>query len=110
MERRHKSATGVATSRVKPPKQSAAASIEKLHLPNLEALIEEGQITLGNLDPVGCVVIASDEHNALAMLKRRPNETLTELLLRLDSAIDEAMQKQIFIDEINAQPSPPKRR
>lgn len=110
MERRRKPATRVATSRIKSATNTASATLENLCLPNLEALIEEGQITLGMLEPIGCVAIASDDHNALAMLKRRPGETLAELLLRLDAAIGDAVEHEIFIDEINSPKPTPKRR
>ncbi len=110
MERRHKPATRVATSRVKSEKNTASATIENFCLPNLEAFIEEGQITLGMLEPIGCVAIASDDHNALVMLKCRSGETLAELLLRLDAAISEAVEQQIFIDEVNSPKHTPKRR
>ena len=71
-------------------------------LPNIETLIEEnGQITVGHLNPVGVVAIANDEHNALAMLRRRPGESLAELLRRLDAAIDLALEEGERTDEIN---------
>jgi len=55
---------------------------------NIEALIEDdGQITLGHMHPVGCVAVANDESNSLAMLKRRPNESVSELLERLDLCV-----------------------
>ncbi|MCL4759527.1 MAG: hypothetical protein KJZ96_14475 [Rhodocyclaceae bacterium] len=73
-------------------------------LPNVAALIEtEGQITLGQLYPVGCVAIANDDHNCLAMLQRRDGETLYELLTRLDDAIARALRDGEFTDEINPQ-------
>ncbi len=60
-----------------------------------------GQITLGKLHPLPCVAVASDNHNSLAMLKRKPNETLYQLLERLDAAIAKAQNENRFIDEIN---------
>lgn len=76
--------------------------LDGLHLPHIEALIDdEGQITLGYLDPVGCVAVAGDEHQALAMLRRRTGESLGELLLRLDAAVCDATENQVFVDEIN---------
>lgn len=54
---------------------------------------EDGQITLGAMCPVGCVAIANDDHNTLALLKRRDDESLTELLLRLDAAIHNALEQ-----------------
>ena len=70
-------------------------------LPHIATLIGDGEITLGILDPVGCVAVATDAHNTLAMLKRRPNETLAQLLTRLDQAIERAWTEEIYTDEIN---------
>lgn len=70
-------------------------------LPHIAALIGDGEITLGILDPVGCVAVATDGHNTLAMLKRRPNETLAQLLTRLDQAIERAWTEELYTDEIN---------
>jgi hypothetical protein len=70
-------------------------------LPNIAALIADGEITLGVLNPLGCVAVATDGHNSLAMLKRRPGETLAQLLSRLDQAIERAWTEEIYTDEIN---------
>lgn len=78
-------------------------------LANIAALIDEGgQITIGQLYPIKCAAIANDDHNCLAMLQRRPDESLRDLLLRLDAAIATACNEQIPIDEIN--PPLPSRR
>jgi hypothetical protein len=71
-------------------------------LPNIAELIADGEITLGELHPVGCVATATDGHNSLAMLKMRRGETLLQLLTRLDKAIAKAVHEDIFTDEINA--------
>lgn len=71
-------------------------------LPNIAELIADGQITIGVLYPVGCVATATDRHNSLAMLQRRRGETLFQLLTRLDVAIAQAVNEDIFTDEINA--------
>jgi len=47
-------------------------------LPHIAELIIDGEITVGTLVPVGCVAIAINGHNALAMLTRREGETLAE--------------------------------
>jgi hypothetical protein len=70
-------------------------------LPHIAALISDGEITVGMLNPVGCVAVATDGHNSLAMLKRRPGETLAQLLTRLDQAIERAWTEEIYTDEIN---------
>ena len=75
-------------------------SFEKLE--NINFLIENGgEITLGCFGPVRCAATASDEDTCLAMLQRRPGETLYELLVRLDQAIDRAWNEDTFTDEIN---------
>jgi hypothetical protein len=71
-------------------------------LPNIAELITYGEITLGVLRPVGCVATATDGHNDLAMLVRRRGETLAQLLIRLDLAIDKALTEDVYTDEINA--------
>ncbi len=53
------------------------------------------------MEPVGCVAVASEDDNTLAMLQRRKGETLLQLLSRLDQAIDKALTLGIFTDEIN---------
>jgi len=73
-----------------------------MHLPNIESLIEFGEITVGVIRPLGCVAaIASDGHDALAMLKRRDGETLQQLLMRLDQAVAKAEDGGKFTDEVN---------
>jgi hypothetical protein len=81
-------------------KPSSAHAVPSL--PNIEDLIDEGgQITVGHLHPIACVAVANDESDALAMLRRRPDESLQQLLERLDAAIGQAWDTETFIDEIN---------
>jgi hypothetical protein len=76
-----------------------------LHLPNIEELIEIGQIKVGVFPKLWCIAAtADDENDNLAMLVRREGETLAALLTRLDLAIAKARTEDIFTDEIN-QPS-----
>jgi hypothetical protein len=98
VESRKRARRGIAPSRV----ASSAAAGEQLPLPNIVALIDGGgQITLGALHPIKCVAVANDDHNSLAMLQRRPGETLQQLLERLDAAINRAWTLDEFTDEIN---------
>ena len=60
-----------------------------------------GQVTLGRVGPVKCAAVASDEAGCLAMLVRNPKESLSALLKRLDAAIEAAVERDEFIDEIN---------
>ena len=77
---------------------SAAATFS---LPHIAELIDDGQITVGVMEPVGCVAVASQDGNTLAQLRRRKGETLLQLLTRLDQAIDKALTSGIFADEID---------
>ena len=107
MESRKRARRGTAPSRVASPPGTAA----RLPLANIAALIDDGgQLTLGALYPIKCVAVANDDHNCLAMLQRRPGETLQQLLERLDAAIDHAWTTDEFTDEINAPLPKTKRR
>lgn len=69
---------------------------------NIDWLVNgEGDITIGRVGRVRCAATAADGHNALAMLVRRPRESLDDLLTRLDEAIRAAMEDDTSIDEIN---------
>jgi len=77
------------------------------YLPNIADLISYGHITVGVLHPTGCVAIAHDGDHTLAMLLRRPDESLAQLLARLDQAIDKAIIDDTCTDEINSPVSHP---
>ena len=107
MESRKRIRRGIAPSRV----ASSPAAVESLPLANIAALIDNGgQITLGALDPIKCVAIANTDYNCLAMLQRRPGESLHQLLHRLDAAIALALTEEKLIDEINPPLPPSKKR
>lgn len=63
---------------------------------NIEDLIAYGDVTIGVLRPIGCVATAADEDPV-----RRQDETLGQLLTRLDRAIEKAINEDILTDEIN---------
>lgn len=68
----------------------------------IEALIaDHGSVTLGDVDPVGCVAAAADQHRCYAMLRRRDGEDLLALLTRLDQAIVRAVENETIVDEVN---------
>ena len=71
-------------------------------LKNIDALVNAGgEVTIGRIGPVRCGATAADEDQPLAMLTRRPGESLEELLDRLDRAIVIAWDEEEYIDEIN---------
>jgi hypothetical protein len=91
--------------RNKPVKGSQPRSVEMVvtdipSLTNIAELIRHGQITVGVIQPMGCVAIASNAHQSLAMLVRRKGESLPQLLERLDLAVGKALHEEIT-DEIN---------
>lgn len=69
---------------------------------NIDSLVKgNGDITIGRIGPVRCAAVAADGDQQLAMLVRRPKESLEELLTRLDAAIGKAWDEEEYIDEIN---------
>jgi hypothetical protein len=101
MERRRKAAARKTASRVEQPASNTQEAILSL-LPNIAELVDYGGITIGQMEPVGCVAVANSEHDCLAMLRRRKNESLGQLLVRLDHAVAKAINEDIYTDEINA--------
>ena len=101
MEHRRKLANRKRTPSVEKPTAEGSSTVDILSLPNIAELIEYGEITIGVVRPVGCVAVANDEDNCMAMLARRDGETLAQLLARLDRAIGKALTEDIFTDEIN---------
>jgi hypothetical protein len=73
---------------------------------HIQALIESGgQIMIGTVAPIRGAAVAHDGKKTLAMLQRRPRETIQELLARLDAAIAVAKSSGSSIDEINVESS-----
>ena len=70
-------------------------------LPYIGELLKYGQITLGNVRPVGCVAVAHDGRQTVSMLLRREGETVAQLLTRLDLAIAKAFTEGTRTDEVN---------
>jgi len=69
---------------------------------NIDALVRAGvEITIWRIGQIRCGATATDEDQSLAMLARRPGDSLEELLGRLDRAIVKAWDGDKYIDEIN---------
>ena len=84
------------------PGGSKPRSVASTALPNIEWLLAgHGAITLSQVSPVGCVAAAADNDTCYAMLARREDETVVELLYRLDKAIAQAAENNTTIDEVN---------
>jgi len=77
-----------------PPEQSVT---------RIEVMLDGGgQIMLGTMQPIHGAAVAHDGKKTLAMLRRRPGETVPQLLMRLDEAIGKAKATGQRVDEINA--------
>lgn len=100
MEHRRKAVACKPASRVEQPASYTQNPILSL-LPNIAELMDCGGITVGQMDPVGCVAVANTEDGCLAMLRRRQDESLGHLLIRLDRAIAKAMNEGVYTDEMN---------
>ena len=73
-----------------------------MELRNVRFLVEgNGQITLGEVGPVSSAAVASMGSQCLAMLVKDPEESLGDLLARLDKAIEDFLERDIYVDEIN---------
>lgn len=59
---------------------------------------------MGSVGAIKCAATACDEDQQLAMLVRRDGETLVQLLVRLDKAIEQVYEHDHFIDEVNNGP------
>ncbi len=95
MERRPRSRPRARSGRLaQPPPSGPLAHIARL-------IDGGGQITVGRLHPIACAAIATDGERCLAMLQRRSDENLQQLLERLDAAIARAWTDEVFTDEIN---------
>jgi hypothetical protein len=101
LEHRQKRASRKRTRSVEKRTAGDSSAVDAWSLPNIAELIDYGEITIGVVRPVGCVAVANDEDNCMAMLVRRDGETLAQLLARLDLAIGKAFTDDIFTDEIN---------
>ena len=71
--------------------------------PNLQELIEsDGTLNIGQVEPLpSCTAIAAQGRQVYAMLAVEDDETLTDILNRLDAAIEKALDDGTITDEIN---------
>jgi len=82
--------------RSKARKPASSKTAEAAHFENIEALIDGiGDITVGSIGPIRCAATAADNDQCLAMLVRRPRESLLDLLRRLDAAIASAYNERL---------------
>lgn len=74
---------------------------------NIESVIGGGQIMISTVAPIDNAAVAHDGKKTLAMLHRGTNESVADLLVRLDAAIADAKAGGRCVDEINSLPQMP---
>ena len=69
---------------------------------NLQAFFDRthGQVTIGEIPPIRLAVLAAEGKHARVALIARRNETVLELLNRLDEALGKFISKGIVTDEV----------
>jgi hypothetical protein len=91
----------MATRRRKAPTPQDGEGLA-VRLKNIDFLVRgNGEVTIGRVGPIRCAAVAADGDQQLAALVRRPRESLEDLLLRLDAALQRAWDDDVFVDEIN---------
>ena len=71
---------------------------------NLEAFIDAAhgaQITVGQIKPIACAAMAAQGKRVWVALVRRDNESLVDLLQRMDAALGKAQDENTPVDEVS---------
>ena len=79
----------------KPPSRTAAFDHIQAFLDNTR-----GQITIGEIPPIRRAALAAEGKKARAALVCRDDETVSELLQRLDASLGKAMAQNTVVDEV----------
>jgi hypothetical protein len=71
-------------------------------LGHIQAFLDEtrGQITIGEIPPIRRAALAAQGKKARVALVCRDDETVAQLLERLDTALGKAMAENTVIDEV----------
>ncbi|HEY6923131.1 MAG TPA: hypothetical protein VI653_06670 [Steroidobacteraceae bacterium] len=73
-----------------------------LALANVQAFLDDtrGQITIGEIPPIRSAALAAQGKKVRVALVRLDNETVSEVLLRPDAALAQALANDTSIDEV----------
>lgn len=86
----------------KPPPPLASAA---LHLDNIQAFLDgtRGTITIGHIAPIPYAAIAAEGKKLRAALVGGEDETVVNLLRRLDAALEQFADTGELVDEVLAE-------
>lgn len=78
------------------------SGLESPRLDNIQAFLDgtRGQITIGEIPPIPRAALAAEGKKVRAALVGREDETVLDLLLRLDAALDDYCVKNVVVDEV----------
>jgi len=79
-----------------------AAPSDRITLDNIQAFLDgtRGQITIGRIPPVERAALAAEGKTVRAALLGREEESIVELLMRLDAALDRFCETGVVTDEV----------
>jgi hypothetical protein len=87
-------------SKSPPPSQSPAAlGVQHKHIQTFFDTTR-GQVTIGEIPPIRCAALAAIGKKVHVALVRQSNETVDQLLMRLDAALGTALASGTPIDEV----------
>jgi len=69
---------------------------------NIQAFLDKsrGQITIGQIPPIRRATLAAEGKKVRVALVCRDNETVAELLQRLDTSLGKALAENTVVDEV----------
>jgi hypothetical protein len=69
---------------------------------NIQAFLDKsrGQITIGEIPPIRRATLAAEGKKVRVALVCRDNETVAELLQRLDTSLGKALAENTVVDEV----------
>jgi hypothetical protein len=85
-----------------PPASSSLPLSPSESLENIQIFLDatRGQITIGRISPIPFAAIAAEGKTLRAALVGRADETVLQLLQRLDAALDKFVAQGVLTDEV----------
>ena len=86
----------------RPPLGLASPPPPVLHLDSIQAFLDgtQGQITLGRIPPIPYAALAAEGKTMRAALVGREDESIVDLLIRLNAALNTFITTGVLVDEV----------